>query len=86
MEGDFTDDGWAFNWWAGALRATMERYGLDPRIDVPVHGSVGPVEEKLARTAAQVEAAQAFCADHSERGAHVFGCPVQHSTQGPISR
>lgn len=86
MEGDFTDDGWAFNWWAGALRANIDRYGLDPQTDVPVHGSVGSVDEKLAVTEEQVAAAQAFCADHFERGAHIFGCPVQHTTAGPIDR
>ena len=86
MEGDFSDEHYMFNWWAGAFRANMDRYGIDPEIDIPVHGSVGPVAEKLARIDEQVAAAQAFCADTAQRGAYVLGCPVQHSTNGPIAR
>lgn len=84
MEADFTDENYEFNWWAGALRANIERYGLEPEIDIPVHGSVGPIDEKLARTAEQVEAAQAFCAERAERGEYVFGCPVQYTTSGHV--
>jgi glyoxylase-like metal-dependent hydrolase (beta-lactamase superfamily II) len=85
MEGDFFDETWAFNWWAGALRANMDLYGLDPEIDIPVHGTVGSIEEKLKITSEQVEAAQEFCADHAARGSYPFGCPVRYSTSGPIT-
>lgn len=86
MEGDFSDEHYMFNWWADAFHANMERYGIDPQIDIPVHGSVGPVAEKLVRIEEQVEAAQAFCAETAQRGAYVLGCPVQYSTTGPIER
>jgi hypothetical protein len=44
MEGDFTDNTWDFSWWAGALQAKIERYGLDPLIDVSVQHSInGPM-------------------------------------------
>ena len=85
MEGDFTDETWAFNWWAGALRANMDLYGLEPKIDIPVHGTVGTIEEKVKRTNEQVEAAQKFCADNAARGNTPFGCPVRYSTAGPIA-
>lgn len=85
MEGDFTDETWAFNWWAGALRANMDLYGLDPKIDIPVHGTMGTLEEKLKRTTEQVEAAQKFCADNAARDSYPFGCPVQYSISGPIA-
>lgn len=84
MEGDFTDDGWTWNWWGYAMRANIERYGIDPVLDIPVHGTPGPVEEKLARTEAQIEAARAFCAENEARGSFPFGCPVRYSTTGPI--
>jgi glyoxylase-like metal-dependent hydrolase (beta-lactamase superfamily II) len=84
MEGDFTDESWEWNWWAYALRANIEHYGLDPEIDIPVHGTVGTIDEKLARTDAQVRAAQQFCTDSAGRGVYPFGCPVQYSTSGPV--
>lgn len=84
MEGDFTDQNYEFNWWGYSLRGNIEHYGLDPLIDIPVHGSVGPIQEKLARTREQVEAAQAFCARSAERGIYPFGCPVQYTTTGPV--
>jgi hypothetical protein len=85
MEGDFTDETWAWNWWAGALRANVDLYGIAPELDIPVHGTPGTIEEKLARTAEQVEAAQRFCAENAARGAYPFGCPVRWSTTGPIA-
>ncbi|HEY8521079.1 MAG TPA: MBL fold metallo-hydrolase [Gammaproteobacteria bacterium] len=84
MEGDFTDDGWTWNWWGYAMRANMERYGIDPEIDIPVHGTPGPVAEKLAITDRQIEAARAFCAESAARGSFPYGCPVRWSTTGPI--
>jgi hypothetical protein len=85
MEGDFTDETWAFNWWAGALRANMELYGLDPVTDIPVHGTVGTIADKMKITNEQVEAAQKFCADSAARGNYPFGCPVRYTTSGPIA-
>ncbi|HEX6998410.1 MAG TPA: MBL fold metallo-hydrolase [Gammaproteobacteria bacterium] len=84
MEGDFTDDGWTWNWWGYAMRANMERYGIDPEIDIPVHGTPGPVAEKLAITDRQIEAARSFCAESAALGSFPFGCPVRYSTTGPI--
>ncbi len=84
MEGDFTDEGWAWNWWAGALQANMKRYGLDPKLDIPVHGTPGTIAQKLARTAEQVAAAQRFCAESAARGSYPFGCPVRYTTKGAI--
>ena len=84
MEGDFTDESWDFNWWAGAMQANIDRYDLEPALDIPVHGSVATVEEKLAVTAQQVANAQAFCASLAGNGRYLLGCPVQHSTGGPL--
>jgi hypothetical protein len=66
------------------MQATIERYGLDPVHDIPVHGTPGTIEEKLAITAAQVDAARSFCAENAARGSHPLGCPVRWSTTGPI--
>jgi hypothetical protein len=84
MEGDFTDDSWEFNWWANAMQANIDRYGLDPELDVPVHGSVASVADKLEVTAEQVRNAAAFCAELAANGRYLLGCPVQQSTAGPL--
>lgn len=84
LEGDFTDDTWEFNWWAGALQANIQRYGLEPELDIPVHGSVGSIADKLRITENQVANAQAFCAELQSNGRFLLGCPVQYSTQGPL--
>jgi hypothetical protein len=84
LEGDFTDDTWDFNWWAGALQANIDRYGIEPEIDIPVHGAVQSVAEKLAGIARQVDSAREFC-DESARGERFpLGCPVQYSIAGPL--
>jgi len=85
MEGDFTDETWTFNWWAGALRMNMELYGIAPTLDIPVHGTPQSVEEKLAGAQRQVETAQKFCADNAARGVFQPGCPVRFSTSGLIA-
>ncbi len=84
MEGDFTDEGWSFNWWAGALQANIELYGLAPELVIPVHGTPESLEAKLAGVQKQVETAQQFCADNAARGSYPFGCPVRYSTTGLI--
>jgi glyoxylase-like metal-dependent hydrolase (beta-lactamase superfamily II) len=40
LEGDFTTYDWDFNWWGGAYLDNVERYGLSPAINIPVHGIV----------------------------------------------
>jgi glyoxylase-like metal-dependent hydrolase (beta-lactamase superfamily II) len=77
MEGDFSDENYDWNWWGGALRATIDYYGLDVEIDVPVHGSVGPIAEKFARIEEQMADAREFCADGARRGVYVLGCPLK---------
>lgn len=77
MEADFTDENYEFNWWGGALQANIDHYGLDVESSIPVHGSPGPIAQKMARTREQVEAARAFCAEKFATGVYPFGCPVQ---------
>ena len=69
-----------FGWCAVALRANIDRYGIDLRLDIPVHGTVATVSEKLQRTEEQVANAQAFCAELAGNGRYLVGCPVQYST------
>ncbi|HEX5048958.1 MAG TPA: MBL fold metallo-hydrolase, partial [Gammaproteobacteria bacterium] len=85
MEGDFTDDTWTFNWWAGAIKANRDLYGIEPKLDIPVHGTPQSIEEKLTSAAKQMEAAQRFCADNESRGSFPLGCPVRYSTTGLIT-
>src|SRR5690606_39070544 len=89
MEGDLGDEAWTWHWWAGALSANVEAYGLDPVRNVAVHGPPGglPIEETLANIQSQSEAAQAFCAEQANAGIYFFGCPVQYDASGaqPLS-
>lgn len=86
MEGDLGDEGWTWHWWAGALAANLEAYGLDPVTNVAVHGPPGglPIDETLANIQRQSETAQAFCADQVESGIYFFGCPVQYDASGAL--
>ncbi|MGD2168130.1 MAG: MBL fold metallo-hydrolase [Gammaproteobacteria bacterium] len=84
MEGDFVDNTWDFNWWAGAMQANIDRYDLDPEVDIPVHGAVSSVDEKLERIAEQVDRARAFCTELAANGRYLSGCPVRYSTRGPL--
>ncbi len=63
----------------------MDLYGLDPKIDIPVHGTAGHDRGEGGARQEQVEAAQKFCADNAARGSYPFGCPVRYSTAGPIA-
>lgn len=84
LEGDFTDDTWTWNWWAGAIKANRDLYGIDPQLDIPVHGTPQSIEEKLAGAASQAEAAQRFCTENAARGSYPFGCPVRYTSTGLI--
>ena len=87
MEGDFGDAEWTWHWWAGALTANIKAYGINPRLDVAVHGPNGglSIEKTLANDQRQMEAAQTFCAQQQTAGIPVFGCPVQYDTSGPVA-
>jgi len=86
MEGDLGDAEWTWHWWANALKANIRTYGIDPKLNVAVHGPNGglSIEATLANTQRQMEAAQAFCAQQQAAGVPVFGCPVQYGTSGPL--
>jgi hypothetical protein len=86
MEGDLGDAEWTWHWWAGALAANIKTYGIDPRLNVAVHGPNGglSIEKSLANTQAQAEAAQKYCMQQQAAGIPVFGCPVQYDTSGPL--
>jgi hypothetical protein len=50
MEGDLGDAEWTWHWWAGALAANIKAYGIDPLLNVAVHGPNGglTIEKTLA--------------------------------------
>lgn len=82
LEGDFTTYDWDWNWWAGAYLDNVERYGLDPAINVPVHGIVTPYAETIATLEKQVATARAYCTRQARAGVYPAGCPVQYSRDG----
>lgn len=88
MEGDLGDAEWTWHWWASALNTNIKAYGIDPRLNVAVHGPNGglSIETTLANNQRQMEAAQKFCAQQQAAGVPVFGCPVQYDTTGPIAQ
>jgi len=86
MEGDLGDAEWTWHWWASALNANIKAYGIDPRLNVAVHGPNGglSIQQTLANNQRQLEAAQKFCATQQAAGVPVFGCPVQYDTTGAV--
>ena len=86
MEGDFGDATWTWHWWASALNENLKAYGINPRLNVAVHGPNGglSIEETLANNQRQMEAARKFCADQQAAGVPVFGCPVQYDVNGAV--
>jgi hypothetical protein len=51
-----------------------------------VHGPAGglSIEDTLANTQKQAEAAQKFCAEQGAKAAYPFGCPVQYDASGAL--
>jgi glyoxylase-like metal-dependent hydrolase (beta-lactamase superfamily II) len=86
MEGDLGDEGWSWHWWAGAMQANLAAYDLKPIKNVAVHGPPGglSIEETLANTQKQAEAAQQFCSEQAAKSVYLFGCPVQYDTSGAL--
>jgi len=86
MEGDLGDAEWTWHWWASALNANIKAYGIDPRLNVAVHGPNGglSIEATRANNQRQMRAAQEFCAKQMTAGVPVFGGPVQYDTDGPV--
>lgn len=79
LEGDFTTYNWDWHWWGGAYLDNVERYGLDPAINIPVHGIVTTFDETIAAIEEQVERARAFCASNVASGIYMAGCPAKYS-------
>ncbi|WP_373356607.1 MBL fold metallo-hydrolase [Pseudoroseicyclus sp. CXY001] len=84
MEGDFSDVTWQFHFWAGGMATNVAEYGLDPAINMPVHGEVTSYEEAQARISELVTGAQDFCARTREAGIYQNGCPVQFDAAGTL--
>ena len=86
MEGDLGDAEWTWHWWASALATNIKAYGIDPRLNVAVHGPNGglTIENTLANNQRQMEAAQKFCSEQKAAGVPVFGCPVQYDASGAV--
>jgi hypothetical protein len=87
MEGDLGDATWTWHWWANSLNDNIKAYGIDPRLNLAVHGPDGglSIEVTLANNRRQMQAAQEFCAAQGAAGVPVFGCPVQYDVNGPVS-
>ena len=82
LEGDFTTYNWDWNWWAGSYLDNVERYGLNPATNVPVHGIVTPFDETIRTLEKQVATARAYCTRQARAGVYPAGCPVQYSRDG----
>ena len=79
MQGDMFDIGWDFHWWGDNYLDTIERFDLDPEIDIPVHGRVSTLNEVISNIESQVAAAREFCARDLTVGVYMAGCPVKYS-------
>jgi glyoxylase-like metal-dependent hydrolase (beta-lactamase superfamily II) len=81
LEGDFTTYNWEWNWWGGAYLDNVERYGLSPVTNVPVHGIVTTFDEAIAAIEKQVANARAYCTRQAKADVYPAGCPVQYSRE-----
>ena len=79
LEGDFTTFDWDWNWWGGAYLDNVERYGLSPATNIPVHGIVTPFDETIATIEKQVRSARDYCTGQARAGVYPAGCPIQYS-------
>jgi glyoxylase-like metal-dependent hydrolase (beta-lactamase superfamily II) len=79
LEGDFTTHDWDWHWWGGAYLDNVERYGLNPATNVPVHGIVTTFDESIAAIERQVQNARNYCTRQARAGVYPAGCPVQYS-------
>jgi glyoxylase-like metal-dependent hydrolase (beta-lactamase superfamily II) len=82
LEGDFTTYNWDWHWWGGSYLDNVERYGLDPALNIPVHGIVTTFDETIAAIERQVDQARDYCTRQARAGVHPAGCPVQYSRGG----
>ena len=82
LEGDFTTHDWEWHWWGGAYLDNVERYGLDPALNIPVHGIVTTFDETVAAIEEQVARARAYCTRQARAEVYPAGCPVQYSREG----
>jgi hypothetical protein len=85
MEGDLGDEAWQLHWWGSAYAANIRHRGIEPLTNIAVHGS-GPlsIEQTLANTRKQIEAAAEYCRTTEAGGRYVFGCPVQYDAEGAL--
>jgi len=80
MQGDMFDIGWEWHWWSDNYLGSVEHHGLDPEIDIPVHGRVTTYAEVLDNIQSQLDAAIEFCENNVASGIYMAGCPVNYST------
>jgi hypothetical protein len=57
----------------------VDRYKLNPAINVPVHGIVTTFDETIAAIEKQVRNAKDYCAKKAKADAWPPGCPMQYS-------
>jgi glyoxylase-like metal-dependent hydrolase (beta-lactamase superfamily II) len=81
LEGDFTTYNWDWHWWGGAYLDSVERYGLDPALNIPVHGIVTTFDETIQAIEEQVQRAREHCTRQARAGVYPAGCPVQYSRE-----
>jgi glyoxylase-like metal-dependent hydrolase (beta-lactamase superfamily II) len=81
IEGDFTTHDWDWHWWGGSYLDSIEHYGLDPVLNIPVHGIVTTFEETVAAIEEQIERARAYCRESEAVGIFPAGCPVRYSRE-----
>jgi glyoxylase-like metal-dependent hydrolase (beta-lactamase superfamily II) len=79
LEGDFTTHDWDWHWWGGAYLDNVERYGLNPATNIPVHGIVTTFDETIEAIEKQVQNARDYCTRQARAGVYPAGCPVQYS-------
>ncbi|HMB72198.1 MAG TPA: MBL fold metallo-hydrolase, partial [Gammaproteobacteria bacterium] len=76
IQGDLFDRNWEIYFWGDTYQDNLDYRGITVERDVPVHGSVTPIDEVHRIIAEQTANARALCEHVDAAGLSMPGCPL----------
>jgi hypothetical protein len=76
IQGDLFDRGWEVYFWGDTYDANVAYRGLDVERDVPIHGTVTPIDEVHELLTKQTQQARDLCVQVETAGLSMPGCPL----------